>query len=42
MVLRKPLTPEAFADVKGVGDRKLEKYGGLFIDLIRSVLKSSQ
>jgi ATP-dependent DNA helicase RecQ len=38
MVLRKPLTPEAFADVKGVGDRKLEKYGGLFIDLIRSVL----
>ncbi|MDR1339656.1 MAG: DNA helicase RecQ [Prevotellaceae bacterium] len=38
MVLRKPMTREAFAAIKGVGDTKLEKYGMLFINLIRSVL----
>lgn len=38
MVLRKPVTLAAFSAVKGVGDMKLEKYGNLFVALIRSVL----
>ena len=38
MVARKPLTLNAFADVKGVGAAKLEKYGEQFVALIRSVL----
>jgi ATP-dependent DNA helicase RecQ len=38
MVLKKPVTREAFSGIKGVGDTKLEKYGHLFINLIRSVL----
>jgi ATP-dependent DNA helicase RecQ len=38
MVFKKPITLEAFSDVKGVGDMKLNKYGNTFIALIRSVL----
>lgn len=39
MVFKKPLTLDAFADVKGVGDVKQEKYGRVFVALIRHVLK---
>ncbi|MDR2810658.1 MAG: RecQ family ATP-dependent DNA helicase, partial [Tannerellaceae bacterium] len=39
MVYKKPLTQEAFADVRGVGEAKLEKYGNVFVALIRHVLK---
>lgn len=39
MVFKKPVTLDAFANVKGVGEAKLEKYGKLFVGLIRSVLK---
>ena len=39
MVFKKPLTLEAFMDVRGVGEAKLEKYGTQFVNLIRSVLK---
>jgi ATP-dependent DNA helicase RecQ len=38
MVCKKPLTSDAFANVKGVGEMKLEKYGPDFVALIRSVL----
>jgi ATP-dependent DNA helicase RecQ len=38
MVYQKPLTLNAFADIRGVGDMKLEKYGEPFVQLIRSVL----
>ena len=38
MVFKKPLTLEAFSDVKGVGEAKLEKYGTQFIAVIRSIL----
>ncbi|HCC53019.1 MAG TPA: ATP-dependent DNA helicase RecQ, partial [Porphyromonadaceae bacterium] len=41
IVYKKPLTLEAFADVKGVGEMKLEKYGKTFIPLIRSILTNS-
>jgi ATP-dependent DNA helicase RecQ len=40
MAFKKPVTLEAFSGVKGVGDMKLEKYGNLFISLIRSVLNN--
>ena len=40
MVYKKPLTIEAFADIRGVGDVKLEKYGKVFIALIQFVLKN--
>ena len=40
MVYKKPVTLEAFSDVKGVGDMKLQKYGHTFVALIRSVLKN--
>ncbi|MDD4516321.1 DNA helicase RecQ [Massilibacteroides sp.] len=39
MVDKKPLTLEAFAEIKGVGQIKQEKYGKVFIALIRFVLK---
>ena len=42
MVHKKPVTLEAFADIKGVGDTKLQKYGNTFVALIRSVLKLTQ
>jgi ATP-dependent DNA helicase RecQ len=38
MVFQKPITLDAFAKVRGVGDMKLEKYGPVFIALIRHVL----
>lgn len=34
---RKPRTLNDFADISGVGQRKLEQYGAAFIDLINSV-----
>jgi ATP-dependent DNA helicase RecQ len=40
MVHKKPLTLEAFAGIRGVGDVKLEKYGNQFVALIRHVLKA--
>lgn len=39
MVDKKPLTLDEFAEVKGVGQIKQEKYGKVFIALIRFVLK---
>lgn len=39
MVELKPTTMEEFAQVRGVGQIKLEKYGRTFISLIRFVLK---
>ncbi|MCD8179694.1 MAG: DNA helicase RecQ [Tannerellaceae bacterium] len=39
MVDLKPLTLDEFREVKGVGDAKLEKYGNVFIALIRYILK---
>jgi ATP-dependent DNA helicase RecQ len=39
MVHKKPITQEAFADIRGVGEAKLEKYGNVFVALIRHVLK---
>ncbi|MDR0573807.1 MAG: DNA helicase RecQ [Tannerella sp.] len=39
MVHKKPLTLDAFSDVRGVGDTKLQKYGRIFVALIRSVLR---
>jgi ATP-dependent DNA helicase RecQ len=39
MANKKPLSLDAFSDVRGVGAAKLEKYGEQFISLIRSVLK---
>ncbi|MCD7935421.1 MAG: DNA helicase RecQ, partial [Tannerellaceae bacterium] len=39
MVDKKPLTLEEFRDVKGVGDAKLEKFGNVFVALIRYILK---
>jgi ATP-dependent DNA helicase RecQ len=42
MVHKKPLTTDAFAAVKGVGEMKLKKYGQLFVTLIRSTLNVSE
>jgi ATP-dependent DNA helicase RecQ len=42
MVFQKPLTIEAFADIRGVGDVKLEKYGKAFTTLIQFVLKNAK
>ncbi|MDR1556309.1 MAG: DNA helicase RecQ [Tannerellaceae bacterium] len=42
MVYKKPLTLEAFAGVRGVGDVKLKKYGNVFVALIRHVLNVQQ
>ncbi len=38
MARRKPTTPEAFLDVKGVGETKMKRYGKPFTDLILSHL----
>ncbi|MDR1345001.1 MAG: DNA helicase RecQ [Tannerellaceae bacterium] len=40
MTQKKPLTREAFAGIRGVGEMKLEKYGEVFVALIRHVLKA--
>lgn len=39
MVERKPLTLDEFSDVRGVGQIKLDKYGKIFVALIKFVLK---
>lgn len=39
MVQKKPVTLDAFSDIRGVGEIKLEKYGKVFTALIRFVLK---
>lgn len=39
MVQRKPVTMEEFSEIRGVGDIKLEKYGKVFVSLIRFVLR---
>lgn len=39
MVQKKPVTLEAFNDIRGVGQIKLDKYGKVFVALIRFVLK---
>lgn len=39
MAFQKPTTLEAFAQVKGVGDVKQEKYGRVFVALINHILK---
>ena len=41
MVRRKPVTIEAFADIKGVGDMKLQKYGQTFISLIHKLITTN-
>ncbi|MDR1161005.1 MAG: DNA helicase RecQ [Tannerellaceae bacterium] len=41
MVFQKPLTMEAFAGIRGVGDVKLEKYGKTFTTLIQFVVKGA-
>jgi ATP-dependent DNA helicase RecQ len=38
MALRKPTTLEAFAAISGVGERKLEQYGEMFVGEIRRYL----
>lgn len=42
MVDKKPTTLEEFENIKGVGQIKLEKYGKVFIALIRFVLKKGE
>lgn len=39
MVQKKPVTLDQFADIRGVGQIKLDKYGKVFVALIRFVLK---
>lgn len=39
MVDRKPITLEQFSEIRGVGQIKLNKYGKVFVSLIRFVLK---
>lgn len=39
MVQKKPVTLDAFSDIRGVGQIKLDKYGKVFVALIRFVLK---
>lgn len=39
MVQKKPVTLEEFSDIQGVGQIKLDKYGKVFVALIRFVLK---
>ena len=39
MVEKKPVTLEAFSDIRGVGQIKLNRYGKVFVALIRFVLK---
>ena len=39
MVQKKPVTLEEFSEIRGVGEIKLEKYGKVFVALIRFVLR---
>lgn len=39
MALKKPISLDEFSDIKGVGQIKLDKYGRVFIALIRFILK---
>ena len=39
MVQKKPVTLDEFSDIQGVGEIKLEKYGKVFVALIRFVLR---
>lgn len=39
MTRKKPLTLDQFSDIRGVGQIKLDKYGNVFIALIKFVLK---
>lgn len=39
MVEKKPVTLEEFSDIQGVGEIKLDKYGKIFVALIRFVLR---
>jgi ATP-dependent DNA helicase RecQ len=39
---RRPLTPEALSEVKGVGPRKLERYGAEVVALVREHLAGDQ
>ncbi|MDR1880858.1 MAG: DNA helicase RecQ [Tannerellaceae bacterium] len=41
MVDKKPLTAGAFSDIRGVGKVKLEKYGNVFVALIRHILNKA-
>ena len=41
MVYKKPVTLEAFSDIKGVGDMKLQKYGQTFVALISKILTTN-
>lgn len=41
MCIKLPLTSEAFLQVSGVGEHKLNKYGDIFMTAIRSYLKSN-
>ena len=42
MVARKPVTLDQFSEIHGVGQIKLDKYGKVFVSLIRFVLKLPQ
>ncbi|HAD02079.1 MAG: HRDC domain-containing protein, partial [Macellibacteroides fermentans] len=39
MVEKKPVTLDEFSEIIGVGQIKLDKYGKVFVSLIRFVLK---
>ncbi|WP_435371709.1 HRDC domain-containing protein, partial [Parabacteroides goldsteinii] len=39
MVQKRPVTLEEFSEIRGVGEIKLEKYGKVFVALIRFVLR---
>ena len=39
MVQKRPVTLEELSEIRGVGEIKLEKYGKLFVALIRFVLR---
>ncbi len=39
MVEKKPVSLDQFSDIRGVGQIKLDRYGKVFVALIRFVLK---
>ena len=39
MVRKKPVTLDEFSEIRGVGRLKLDKYGKVFVALIRFVLR---
>ena len=39
MVRKKPVTLDEFSEIRGVGQLKLDKYGKVFVALIRFVLR---